>query len=89
MSYDDKALAQRPPGLAPPAPETWDSGRYCAPDPSMAPEDQLAWYKVFSHVLLLSSSESLRRRAAAAESGTAVTMRSRSDAATVTSPETA
>ena len=62
MSYDDKALAEKP--AEHPA-EPWDSGRYMAPDPSLPVEDQLAWYKVASHVLLLNASERCRRAAAA------------------------
>ena len=41
------------------------------PDPSLPLEDQLAWYKVASHVLLLNVSERTRR-AAAAEADKAV-----------------
>lgn len=63
MSYDDKALAKPP---AEPAPEPWDSGRSVAPDPSLPVEDQLTWYQVASHVLLLNVSERCRRQAAAA-----------------------
>jgi hypothetical protein len=62
MSYEDKALS-KPPAQA--AAEPWDSGRYVAPDPSLPIEDQLAWYKVASHVLLLNVSERCRRSAAA------------------------
>ena len=62
MSYEDKMRAQRP---AEPSPEPWDSARYMAPDPSLPIEDQLAWYKVTSHVLLLNCSERCRRNAAA------------------------
>lgn len=62
MSYNDKALAEKPPER--PA-EPWDSGRYMAPDPTLPIEDQLAWYKVASHVLLLNASEQCRRAAAA------------------------
>jgi len=36
-----------------------------APDPALPIEDQLAWYKVASHVLLLNASELCRRKAAA------------------------
>lgn len=61
MSLDDKQLAVRPPVMM----EPWDSARYMAPDPSLPIEDQLAWYKVATHVLLLSSSERLRCAAAA------------------------
>lgn len=68
MSYDDKALMKPP---AAPELEPWDSGRYMAPDPSLPLEDQLAWYKVASHVLLLNVSERTRR-AAAAEADKAV-----------------
>jgi len=63
MSYDDKALSQPPPEL-PATP--WDSARFMAPDPALSLEDQLAWYKVASHVLLLNASELCRRKAAAA-----------------------
>jgi len=62
MSYDDKALAEKPPEK--PA-EPWDSGKSVAPDPSLPIEDQLAWYRVASHVLLLNVSEQCRRQAAA------------------------
>jgi hypothetical protein len=62
MSYDDKALAVQP---AKPAAEPWDSGRAVAPDPSLPVEDQLAWYRVATHVLLLNVSEQCRRSAAA------------------------
>ena len=68
MSYEDKALA-KPPAASAPGP--WDSGRYVAPDPSLPIEDQLAWYKIASHVLLLNVSERCRR-AAAAEADKAV-----------------
>ncbi len=45
--------------------QPWDSARYMAPDPSLPVEDQLTWYKVASHVLLLNASERCRRAAAA------------------------
>lgn len=63
MSYDDKALAEQP---EPPAAKPWDSATHMAPDPSLPIEDQLAWYKVSSHILLLNCSELCRRKAAAA-----------------------
>lgn len=62
MSYLDKATAGRP---AERAAEPWDTARHGAPDPSWPLEDQLRWYSRYSHVLLLSSGEGLRRRAAA------------------------
>jgi hypothetical protein len=62
MSYDDKARTQPP---AAPAPGSWDSGHAVAPDPSLPLEDQLAWYKIATHVLLLNVGEPCRRRAAA------------------------
>ena len=77
MSYNDKALQQRPAricdhpldGHTRHGPwcgrEDWDSARYMAPDPELPVEDQLAWYKVASHVLLLNCSERCRRNAAA------------------------
>lgn len=62
MSYWDKALAAQPA----PAPEhPWDSGRLCAPDPALPPEQQLAWYRVFAHCVLLNVSERCRRNGAA------------------------
>ena len=62
MSYDDKALSKPPAEVAP---EPWDSGECVAPDPSLPVEDQLTWYRVASHVLLLNVSERCRRQAAA------------------------
>jgi hypothetical protein len=63
MSYSDKMASQRP-ADAPEVP--WDSARYMAADPKLPTEDQLAWYKVSSHILLLNASELCRRKAAAA-----------------------
>ena len=62
MSYEDKSRAQRP---AEADPEPFDTAAHGAPDPSWPPEDQLRWYSRYSHILLLNSSEGVRRRAAA------------------------
>lgn len=43
--------------------EPWDAQRFCAPDPSLPPAEQLHWYKIFAHVLLLNCSERCRRAA--------------------------
>jgi hypothetical protein len=61
MSYRDEWLASQ--RAASPA-EAWDSARYCAPDPSLPIEEQLAWYKIFSHCVMLNVSERCRRNAA-------------------------
>lgn len=62
MSYLDKSLATRP-QETPPAP--FDTARHGAPDPAWSQEKQLAWFSIYSHILLLNSSERLRRHAAA------------------------
>jgi hypothetical protein len=62
MSYLDKSLATRPQEAAP---EPFDTARHGAPDPAWPLEKQLAWFSIYSHVLLLNSSERMRRSAAA------------------------
>ena len=62
MSYLDKSLATKP--REAPA-EPFDTARHGAPDPAWSQEKQLAWFSIYSRVLLLSSSERLRRHAAA------------------------
>lgn len=61
MSYQDKMTATRPREAA----EPFDTASHGAPDPAWSQEKQLAWFSAYSHILLLNSSERLRRSAAA------------------------
>jgi hypothetical protein len=62
MSYQDKMLATKP-QEAPAGP--FDTASHGAPDPAWSLDKQLAWFSTYSHILLLNSSERLRRSAAA------------------------
>jgi hypothetical protein len=62
MRYEDKMLATRP---AETVSAPFDTASHGAPDPAWSQEKQIAWFSAYSHILLLNSSERLRRHAAA------------------------
>jgi hypothetical protein len=61
MSYDEKTRTRR---LDEKPAEPWDTAKHGAPDPAWSTEDQRKWLSIYSHVLLLNSSEHLRQSAA-------------------------